>query len=68
VADRLQFRGEIVAAHPSRVAQADQTQAAQPRKEPSAVVLRDWLPMTHVYVFNLDEICRLPDCDPFAGR
>jgi ATP:corrinoid adenosyltransferase len=55
------LRGEIIAAHPSRVAQADQIAAAEPRREPSTVVLDEWLPTTHVYVLNLDEMQRMLD-------
>jgi hypothetical protein len=44
---------ELIVAHPSRVAHADQVQAAEPRLERSQVVLRDFVPTSHVYVLNL---------------
>lgn len=47
---------EIIVAHPSRVAQADQVAAAEPRKTPNKVVLRDWIPDTHVYVLDVEQL------------
>jgi hypothetical protein len=45
--------GELIVAHPSRVAAADQIQAAAPRKTPSSVVLSDYV-TDKVFVIDLD--------------
>lgn len=55
------YEGEVIAAHPSRVAQADQVQAAEPRKDPSKVILSDWLPTDKVYIIDLDALTKLTD-------
>lgn len=52
------LEGKVVAAHPSRVAQADQLAAAEGIDR---VKLSDYVPPTHLYVIDMDEILRLPD-------
>lgn len=48
--------GELIVAHPSRVAAADQVQAAAPRKDPSSVVLSELVSDANVFVINLDHV------------
>jgi hypothetical protein len=50
--------GKVVAAHPSRVAQADQVAAENDVKR---VHLSRFCPTTHVYVIDLDYLTKLPD-------
>lgn len=58
------LEGKVVAAHPSRVAQADQIAAAEGIAQ---VKLDSYVPTTHVYVIDLDELTRLPDPPDFLG-
>ncbi len=55
------WEGEAIIANPVNVAQADQIQAAQPRREPSRVILDEYIAPGTVYVVNLDLLSALPD-------
>lgn len=49
--------GKHVVAHPSRVAEADQLAAT----EQAGVILKTFCPTTHLYVFDFDQLCALPE-------
>lgn len=62
---KLPFTGLVVAAHPSRVAQADQLAAAEGI---DSVKLSSACPTTHLYVIDLDELLRLSEVPFFDFR
>jgi hypothetical protein len=55
---RAKQGGKLVVAHPSRAAQADQVAAAEQIKD---VTLNEFVPTTHAYILDLDELTKLPE-------
>lgn len=57
-------QGKVVVAHPTRVAEADQVAADQGVKR---VDLSKFVPTTHVYILDLDELTKLPESGSFLA-